>query len=294
MFYLVIVLVATQALTLGAIIYLLLTRKKPKIKEIKPYSQFAVGGAAFSFALAVIFLFFIFVADDFSITGNMGQVGDFIGGLTNPILSFVALIVLLRTTLIQTAEARKTAEILLEQQKLLEEERFETGYYALHDRLENFADKHLRLANEDGLTELKMLRVELIRKQAELNALDVKVKLESAKKFFLENTSSDKYKRFAIAARRLFNYIDESKLSFQKKKYYVGHFLSSLEPAEQILFLEIAFFNWPKMRKRLRKYRPAYMIRSERFVIDALYPYYCKQLVLVNKSLELNGDHVKM
>lgn len=283
MFFLLIILVFTQLFTAGAVVYLLVTRGRKKNEEVRPYSQVVVGGAAFGFALVVIFLFFFFVADEFEISANMGQVGDFIGGLTNPILSFVALIVLLRTTLIQTSEARKTAEILLEQQKLLEEERFEAGFYALQDRLNALAEKNLRVADERGHIPLKVLRESLVDKRDGLSELQIRHRFREARKEFIEQANSDKYKLFAISARRLFHYIDDSKIGYSRKKYYVKHFMELLEPAEQILFLEVSLFHWSSTRRRLRKYRPAALIRPERFMLDVTHAYYCKRLELVTR-----------
>ncbi|WP_138984514.1 hypothetical protein [Pseudomonas extremaustralis] len=72
------------------------------------------------FRLIGMLCFFLLFDQDFVIDNNIGQVGDFVGGLTNPILSFIALLVLLRTTMIQTAEARKTADFLERQMRFIE------------------------------------------------------------------------------------------------------------------------------------------------------------------------------
>lgn len=246
-----------------------------------------------SLFLLVVFLFYVYVEDDFSIRGNMGQVGDFIGGLTNPILSFVALIVLLRTTLIQTGEARKTAEILLEQHKLLQEERFESAYYALYDRLHGFAEKNLRNLDDDGLTELFRLGNELRQRRLELNGLGIRERYFEAREVFLSTMSADRFKRFAIFANRIVRFIDDSNLTFKKKQYYIKHFLSSIEPTEQVFLLEVNFFNWPVTRKRLRKYRPALPIRMDKFIVDTVFHYFSKKPALVRKCVALSRHSIR-
>ena len=242
--------------------------------DIQPYSQFLVGLGASAFAGLIIFLFYILVGEGFDYGENLGQVGDFIGGLINPALSFIALIVLLRTTLIQTGEARKTAQILLEQQRLFEVERFEASYYALYDRLDGFAEKYARVATSDGSTLIKKLVNKQRDRREALNALPLRQRYKGVIEYFTSTMIEDKSKKLCLAMRRVFDHIDSSDLSLAKKRYYAKLFFDAVEPAELVLFLNCAFSAWPSTRKRLRKYRPARNIHAHKFMVDLIADYF--------------------
>ncbi|MBI6685411.1 hypothetical protein YA0720_00970, partial [Pseudomonas carnis] len=138
-----------------ALYFYFLSREKQKNeKQLMPFDSTLVAWCAAAFALLICFAFFMLFDQDFAIDNNIGQIGDFIGGLTNPILSFIALLVLLRTTMIQTAEARKTADFLERQMRFIEREKFEGTFFQILERLEAYCEIHYRQADKNtGVTE---------------------------------------------------------------------------------------------------------------------------------------------
>lgn len=82
---------------------------------------------------AVIFLYVLkFYSYDISEdSGDWGTFGDYVGGLLNPFLSFLALIVLLRTYSTQRKELEETQEILNEQKETQKRQQFESTFFEL-------------------------------------------------------------------------------------------------------------------------------------------------------------------
>jgi uncharacterized membrane protein len=258
---------------IGYYAYRISTGKADK-KDLEPYSQLLVALAALVFVIVIVGVFYFCVADDFAIRSNMGQVGDFIGGLTNPLLSFVGLIVLLRTNLIQTNEARKTSLIMLEQQNLMAEERFESTFYILLDRYETAASAHLRLKKPaDKMTYgLRMLQ-DLRKDRVAFDALPSKAQIKAIKAHVKATVVGDKVLSPLSRARKVFDFIDGSSLSRKKKNYYFSIFKDAMEPGELIIFLTL-FILSPKHRRRLRSYRPASSINEGFFICQNAYMYF--------------------
>ena len=94
-------------------------------KAVEPINNILVVWMALGLTGLVILSFVVLYGRRLNIENNIGQIGDFVGGLTNPVLGFLGLLVLLRTSLIQTKELRKTTELMVEQKRLMEKERFE-------------------------------------------------------------------------------------------------------------------------------------------------------------------------
>jgi len=245
-------------------------------KDIEPYSQLLVALAALVFVVVIVALFYFFVANDFAITSNLGQVGDFIGGLTNPLLSFVGLIVLLRTNLIQTNEARKTSLIMLEQQNLMAEERFESTFYILLDRYEAAAADHLRLKKTaDKLTYGLRMVQDLRKRRIVFDKLSNKAQLKAVEAHIKATIVGDKTLSPLKRAGKVFEFIDGSSLSRNRKNYYFSIFKDALEPGELIIFLTFSMLS-RRGRRRLRPYRPAKALNEGFFVCQAAYLYFKK------------------
>jgi uncharacterized membrane protein len=242
-------------------------------KDLEPYSQLLVALAALVFVVVIVGLFYFCVDDDFDIRNNMGQVGDFIGGLTNPLLSFVGLIVLLRTNLIQTNEARKTSLIMLEQQKLMAEERFESTFYILVDRYEAAAT-HIRLTKPaDKLTYGMRMLQDLRKNRKAFDALPIKAQIKAVEAHVKATVVGDKFFTPLSRARKVFDFIDGSSLSRKKKKYYFSIFKDAMEPGELIIFLTLSVLS-RRLRRRLRVYRPASSIKEGFFICQNAYMYF--------------------
>ena len=271
---LIILLSALVFLSFSAVYCYVSTRQNLVHSGLEPFSPYLIGLSAAAFAVLIMVLFFAFVDDEFSIRGNMGQVGDFIGGLTNPILSFVGLIVLLRTTMIQTAEARKTSIIMLEQQKLFEQERFETSFFTLLERYEVVARSNLRQkTDKDRLTNGLRIVQRLRKRRVEFGELPVKKMLKEVKLHVSTELKSDRVKMVMLRAWKVFNFIDSSSLDIPRKEYYFSLLLDAMEPCEIVIFITDSFWNGLE-RKSLKPYRPAVSIKAQFFPAEFIHDYF--------------------
>ncbi|KAE9643025.1 hypothetical protein [Pseudomonas sp. PB106] len=272
-----IALIVLQIFTASIALYFYSLTKKKDVEGFQPYSQFLIGGSALGFASFILFMFYVFVDDRFEIGNNLGQVGDFVGGLTNPVLSFVALIVLLRTTLIQTDEARKTSVIMLEQQRLMEEERFESTFYKLLERYESIAEVNLRIHTEkDKLSVgLRMLQ-DIRKKRIEFDEAELRNQIRNVKKHIKEVFVKDKLSKTMARAWKVYHFVDGSSLKFSRKKYYFSIMVDAMEPCELVLFLSSAFAV-RGLAKGVKKYVPGKVIKREFYPSGLLFNYYTRR-----------------
>ncbi|MCK8688365.1 hypothetical protein, partial [Pseudomonas umsongensis] len=74
------------------------SRRSGDSDELNPLDSGLISWFALLFVFVIFCAFIYFGENKYNVPENIGQIGDFIGGLTNPVLSFLALLVLLRTT----------------------------------------------------------------------------------------------------------------------------------------------------------------------------------------------------
>lgn len=266
-------LVVLQFFTGGLAFYLYKMQEKDYV-QVRPYNQFYIGLSACAFGLLMLFMFHIFVSPEFNLGENLGQVGDFVGGLTNPVLSFMALIVLLRTTLIQTEEARKTSAIMLEQQKLMQEERFETTLYKLIERYESQASSYLRIKDgKDRLTHGLRILQTLRARRDEFDAQPLKVCLPDLRKHINAAFSLDAVKKSIVSAWKVVDFINGSSLSDERKRYYFMIFCDAMEPCEMVLLVTYAF-TVRKRRIGIRKYNPGELSKMQFYASSRIAKYF--------------------
>lgn len=110
---------------------------------MKKVHEFCINNAIFIalFAFAVVVCSYVanFYAHNFSnSSGDWGTFGDFVGGTLNPLLSFLALIILLRTFSMQKTELdlqkeelKDTKELLKLQTQTQVKQQFESTFFAL-------------------------------------------------------------------------------------------------------------------------------------------------------------------
>jgi len=224
--------------------------------EPQPFNQFLLGVLAAAFALLIVFLFYLFVDREFEIAKNMGQVGDFVGGLTNPVLSFLALLVLLRTTLIQTTEARKTTNFMQSQQKILEMERFDSTFFQLVDRLDQYCDSHLRVmgGSDKGVAVGLKFSDVVVSRRHEFDQLPGFDQYVAARQLANDSVRNDTCVGFSYRAIRVVAYVDDSTMDVDVKKTYMGILRDTMLPDERIILATLAFFYSDGDRELIRKW----------------------------------------
>ena len=105
---------------------------------------------AFAIVVSVFGFYFYKFPDALSNSkADLGTLGDFVGGILNPLLSFLALIILLRTfsmqreeLVIQREELKDTKEILKTQSQTQIKQQFESTFFALLNVHNQILDKN--------------------------------------------------------------------------------------------------------------------------------------------------------
>ena len=200
-------------------------------------------------------LFFVFFDRNFAIENNIGQVGDFIGGLTNPILSFIALLVLLRTTMIQTAEARKTTDFLERQIEFMEREKFEATFFQILNRLEVYCEAHFRKPSSNAaISEGEKISRIVTYNSVAHGLLAPLSQLKAVKKDVRKVLYSDVCIGFCGRAMRVLRLINNANISDALKKSFSGLLIDSMYSGERKLLAHYVFFYDRTSRKLLRKW----------------------------------------
>ncbi|WP_404487761.1 hypothetical protein ABWL43_11595 [Pseudomonas sp. HT11] len=241
---------------LGLYFYLLSRDKQKDKKQLMPFDSTLVAWWAAAFALLICFVFFLLFDQDFIIDNNIGQVGDFVGGLTNPILSFIALLVLLRTTMIQTAEARKTADFLERQMRFIEREKFEGTFFQILERLEAYCEIHYRQADADtGITEGDKISRLISANSIAHSKLSPRAQYKAVKGVVsgvLNNDICIGFNNRAIRALRLINSAD---IPEPLKRSFSSLLTDSMYPSERKILAHYSFFYNRNARRLLREWR---------------------------------------
>lgn len=211
-------------------------------EDVQPLDTGFIAWVALVFVFFIVALFTYFGDNAPRIPQDVGQIGDFVGGLTNPVLSFLALLVLLRTTRIQTLESRKTTEFMREQHKLMEAERFEGTFFHLLAQLEDHCEKHFRPLI-DGNSYGKTVAARLRGKYKEFGELPKDEQLKAAQahiKPLVDNVNCIiLYQR----AMRVVRFVNNSKLPRGTRASYAAIFRDTIYPNECLIITSSAWGN---------------------------------------------------
>lgn len=236
--------------------------------DLPPMSNTLMVWLALVVAAIVLLCFVTLNGKKLNIENNIGQVGDFVGGLINPVLSFLALLVLLRTTLIQTVEARKTTSFMASQQKILEAEKFETTYFQLVDRVEKYCELYLRGESKEAKDNRSVVSEavrRILSRRSEFDLLSVRAQLKAVKLHVCELVENDDFNIFLLRAVRVINMVGNATLPENEKLHYMEMFRDTVLPQERIIFCCYMFFKSKAVRQLIRKYNFC-------FLMDHAYP----------------------
>ncbi|WP_152609446.1 hypothetical protein [Pseudomonas simiae] len=256
-------------------LYFVKAKKKLVMGDVEPLNSFLIIFSAIIFATLIVVSFLNFDRFNIYIPTDVGQVGDFVGGLTNPVLSFLALLVLLRTTLIQTNEARKTTAFMARQQDIMEREKFESTFYQLLDRLDNYCELHLRV--KDSVTKIeegKKIGMSLFSKSSQFNQLSVREQIKAGKAHVEPICDDDTFHAFVNRAMRVLRFINNSDLPIGWRRSYAALFKDTLYPHERIMLSNYCFFNIRYARRLLRKWKFSDSLKQHCFTSVVVERYY--------------------
>ncbi|WP_207936452.1 hypothetical protein [Pseudomonas sp. 51_B] len=229
------------ALLAGLSLYFWLRLKSADSREdVQPLDTGFVAWVALVFIFIIVGLFVYFGENLPKIPTDIGQIGDFVGGLTNPVLSFLALLVLLRTTRIQTLESRKTTNFMRAQQEILEIEKFESTFFQLLNQLETHCERHFREIT-DGKSKGDIISARLWGSYKELAELPETDQLEAANKHMSFIADDPLGIILAQRAMRVVKFIDDSRINKEKLASYAEILRDTIYPAECAIIMSISF-----------------------------------------------------
>lgn len=241
--------------------YWRLNKAKSDTEETQPLDTVLISWFALLFVF-IIFCFFVYFSENkITIAENIGQVGDFIGGLTNPVLSFLALLVLLRTTSIQTTEARKTTRFMALQQELLEKEKFENTFFKILDQLESYCERHFRLNVGSGCYGEEVAEA-LCAKYDELSKLGAGPQLVAAKKLIFKLTEDTNCIILRNRAMRVVRFLNSSNLDIKTRKSYAAILRDTIYPDECIILASICFVGTGASAQLLKEWKVVHLNRG--------------------------------
>lgn len=227
--------------------------------ELSPISNSLVIWVALVVGVIIVLLFVVLYGRPLNINNNIGQVGDFIGGLVNPVLSFLALLVLLRTMRIQTSEARKTTSFMQSQQKMLELEKFEATFFQLLDRLDKYCDLHLRVTDDKGETYAGRRVRQMADARPKFDGLNGLSQYRLSKKNWNNLSGGDTISIFILRAVRVIEQVANSNLDLVLKRSYMGVLRDTMLPDERIILANVAFYTSKWSRETIRLWEIDYV-----------------------------------
>ncbi|MBF4207476.1 hypothetical protein EI533_07020 [Pseudomonas donghuensis] len=225
---------------LSSYLWLKIKKSEPN-EDVQPLDTGLIAWVALVFVFFIVCLFVYFGENKLSVPENVGQIGDFIGGLTNPVLSFLALLVLLRTTRIQTLESRKTTAFMKAQQKLLEEERFENTFFHLLSQLESYCEKHFR-DDGGGQSYAEELSEKLCENYVCFGSLEKREQLKAAQDHVKDVLDNSLCTMMILRYLRVARFVSSSKLDRKFRVRYAYILRDTVYPDECILIASQLFF----------------------------------------------------
>ena len=210
-------------------------RKIEEGLEIKtsPYATWAIATLAI-----VLVIFFTLIATNQKIETNIGVIGDFFGGLLNPIFSLITILILLKVSSIQSAEFKKSASSIQSQKEIYKLEKFENTLFKLVDQLEKHAENFdaITKKNPDNSTKTISKRQSLTQSLEKLTSeetfanLPIKKQYSLIKELIFKESKKASDQNIAMVRRlcMAIEHIDKSKLSKEKKSFYYNLLMISV------------------------------------------------------------------
>ncbi|MGN2614732.1 putative phage abortive infection protein [Aliivibrio fischeri] len=242
-------------------------RIKKKLQDITSEQMFTVlafiGAIATRFIIILALYFTHFSGELSNKQEDWGTFGDFIGGSLNPLLSFLGLIALLLTIVLQnreleatreelarSAEAQVKSEVALSQQSgILEQQRFETTFFQLVN-LHNEIVKAMQVRHgKNNIEGRECFALLYNHKYTCSNGRTLNEWYEN----FYQNYRSD-IGHYFRHVYQIINFIDKSNI--ENKKQYSNFFRAQLSDYELLLLFinGLSIHGREKMKPLIEKY----------------------------------------
>ncbi|MFK3907929.1 hypothetical protein ACI2KD_07650 [Pseudomonas monteilii] len=200
---------------------------------------------------------------------HWGQFGDYFGGLTNPLLSFAALIIAIKT-------AMHSNQVLSEQLKMQSSDRFQSEFYVLLKVLDEYAERNIRKDNAVH----DLFESYLIARQTSIDLPD-DIRVKIAHEFVCSTMKETNYERFFLAVRRVIKHVHKFReLDHDKKSEYIDILIDYLTFEEKVLLMSWAYFEWPKARKWMPYYCFLVGVSEGQFIAPEIYSFFKRRAAM--------------
>lgn len=238
------------------------------------FAQRFILAFAFFTIVAVVGVFVLLLLLDISVSTNLGQVGDFVGGLLNPILSFLALIAIVSSISLQEKELSSTIESLRSQELIFKTQNFESSFFNLlsmqrERRSEQKSDVDGKIVSSYSYI------ADLIydeRKKINADAAGWRKSLSAAKTALEDMDARDSsimlLEQFSILTKM----IENARMSGEQVKYYMTLAYSSLDANEVLVLVNYSVYR--KRVRRMLKQNLSINVTPSYFIASVLSAYY--------------------
>lgn len=213
------------------------------------FAQRFILAFAFFTIVAVVGVFVLLLWLKIDVTTNLGQVGDFVGGILNPILSFLALIAIVSSMSLQEKELSSTVESLKSQEEIFKIQNFESSLFNL---LAMFRQRRQELvyigSDKKEIAASKQVAIEInkhcVRMAGERGVSDLSAH-RNGRKFISEQMDSIVGSVIVDQIFMIRRFIDNALLSESQKKFYYTLAYKDFDLYERVLVCNLAiYYRW--------------------------------------------------
>lgn len=258
--------------------------ENPKQKDMLQVAGWAVGAAVVALSVVITAYIIRFSPEGISPRqDHWGLFGDYVGGIMNPIIAFLALIVLFIAVKLQKEELeaarttlKQSARTMQEQSEVLKIQAFESTFFKLVEHnftlIQSFdgcltsttrgpegTEKKVLSARESLVTILRWLNDKVT---PPLNLAATKGVISPEEQFTILIAAPEKDEKFRIS-QQIRPYVDHLLFSIRflkhhdidpgRRKLYEGFLRCSVEPRERALTLYCLLFNFQSDKESLRE-----------------------------------------
>lgn len=256
MAYIFIALIA-YALIATTLIFISYTERRKgqsaETPKLSSHHKALISIAASIFTLITL-SFFILYRFDINVEGtNLGQIGDFVGGILNPAFSFLALIAILFSISIQEKDLADSINGLKTQETILQRQAFETSFFNLLNLLRSrrMEISEVRVGNKD-MHYAQAFGILVRRKRATFAALSKKQAHADAK-VFVKDSIKDSGHTLRQQFKLIRSAIESGHLPEKQKRYYYRIAKNDFSQAEICMLANMGIPD-KILRKTLREY----------------------------------------
>jgi hypothetical protein len=246
---LIIILLATNLIT-AIIIAININPKKTESDYINIRSLMS------AIVLISIIALIAIETNEIKISSDAGSIGDFFGGVLNPIVSIIAIITLIRVSQRQTQEFKRNIEILESEKQIYEREKLENTLFKLLEQVEKSAENFAKRKtnNPDGTIKKTSIALELskaidseIRKSKPVSEISkYKIVKKVSKEFLAKN--NDTVVLMLGKIHTILSMIESQKI--ENKRKLVRYLINTIYP--EVCYL-IAVYSLCSSDKSLRR-----------------------------------------